>query len=540
MQKRGSIAFGGFLLALWAGLSAVLLAKGGLYIAKHEGDTIHLIDMVIRQSQGAWPHLDYMTPIGWLATAPIALFVGHGWGIGMAYLAAQVLFAAALIPAIWWVGVSRLQTGWAMVFGAVCIWLCLAMVHGEAQPSLSISMHYNRWAWAQAFLAIAIVFLPSVGRRSQVADGLVLGLTVAGLALIKVTYVAAFFPVILLALLMHRQWRALLVALATGLAIVAAMTLAAGAGFWAAYLGDLFAVTGSETRAQPGHSLYGVIAAPAYLGGSFAALAAVVLLRQAGRDREGALLLLLVPGFFYVTYQNYGNDPQWLYLLGILLFALRPAPGVTNTAGWDMRQALTLAGCAVFMLGLPSALNLAFSPFRHFNAPAAAHLPLFPRSAEHGDIHVLIERNRDPAGNIRLPALASAVAVADADGPQPTVLKGEELPLCRLSGGTVTVFDGIARDLEAAGFAGKAIFGADLLTSYWLFGDFQRLEGAAPWRYGGLPGIEGASHLLVPLCPMDGRARRSVLEALEARGIGLAEVHRNDVYQLYELQPGEG
>ncbi|MDV7142232.1 hypothetical protein R3X27_06020 [Tropicimonas sp. TH_r6] len=540
MQKRASIAFGGFLLALWAGLSAVLLAKGGLYLAKHEGDTIHLIDMVIRQSQGEWPHLDYMTPIGWLATAPIALFVGQGWGIGMAYLGAQVLFAAALLPAIWWVGISRLKSGWAMVLGVICIGLCLAMVHGESQPSLSISMHYNRWAWALAFIAIAIVFLPSAGRHSQTADGLVLGVTVAGMALIKVTYVAAFLPVILLALLMHRQWGALLVALVTGLAIVAAMTLVAGTGFWIAYLGDLLTVTGSEARAQPGHSLYGVIAAPAYLGGSFAALAAVMLLRQAGRDSEGVLLLLLVPGFFFVTFQNYGNDPQWLYLLGVLLFALRPAAGVTNGMGWDMRQALALAGCAVFMLGLPSALNLAFSPFRHLNAPASAHTQLFPRSVQHDDIHVLIERNRDPAGNVRLPVLFAAETGTEKDEPKPTMVMGEELPFCRLSGGTVTVLDGIARDLEAAGYAGAAIYSADLLSSYWLFGDLQRLEGAAPWRYDGLPGIEGARLLLVPLCPMDGRARRGVIEDLEARGVGLKEVHRNEVYRLYEFQPGEG
>ncbi|RYH09452.1 glycosyltransferase family 87 protein [Tropicimonas sp. IMCC6043] len=537
MQRRGQIAFGGFLIVVWAGLSWVLLAKGGLYIAKHEGDTMHLIDMVLRQADGEWAHLDYMSPIGFLATAPIALFVELGFGVGMAILAAQALVGGLLLLPIFWVGISRLKTAWAMVFGALCLVLCMALVHGEAQPSISVSMHYNRWAWALAFLAISIAILPPVQRENRTLDGLILGLAVAGMALIKVTYVAAFLPGVLLALVLRRQFRAMRVAVLAGLAVAVLVTLFAGPAFWFAYLGDVLTVTGSETRPQPGLSLNGVIAAPAYLGGSIAALVAVVLLRQAGRATEGLILLVLVPGFFFVTYQNFGNDPQWLYLLGVLLFALRPAPGTTNAHGWDMRQALALAGCAIFMLGLPSAINLAFSPFRHLASSEDEFVPMFARSEQHGDIFAMPARNATPTGTIKLPVLVEAARAGESEEDDgPTLLLGEELPECGLAGGTVTVYDGIVRDLETSGFAGITPLGADLLASYWLFGDLGRLEGGAPWRYAGLPGVESASHLLVPLCPLDRKARKSMIEAMAAGGYGLKEVHRNEVYVLLEIE----
>lgn len=525
---------GGFLIAFWAVLSVALLSKGGLFVARHEGDTIHLVDMVVRQAAGEWAHLDYMTPIGWLATAPLSLFVAAGWGFGMAMLAAQVLVGALLLPAIWWVGASRLSTGWAMLFGAICLSLVLALVHGEAQSAASTSMHYNRWAWAAAFLAIACVLLPPVNRQGEGADGLVIGLAVAAMALIKATYVVAFLPVIVLALLLERRWRALRVALVAGLAVVVVLTGLAGPRFWAAYASDLLSVTRSTARPQPGLDLASVIAAPAYLGASLAAVVAVVLLRQAGRAREGLLLLLLVPGFIYVSYQNFGNDPQWLLLLGVMLFALRPAPGTVNGLGWDMWQALSLTGCAVFMLTLSTAVNLAFSPFAHLSLSRAEYEPMFPRSAQHGDIHVLRLRNDRIVGSV---VLSARIGAAADEGEEPAALLGETLPECTLTGGAVTRFDAIARDLEAAGFAGIAPFGADLLTSYWLFGDLRRLEGGAPWRYVGLPGIAAASHLLVPLCPQSRRARRAVLAEIGAAGYGLREVHRNGAYILLELQP---
>lgn len=530
MRYRGWALAGG-LLALWVAFGGALLAKGGLYLAKHEGDAMHLVEIALRQAGGGWPHLDFMTPIGMAAGAPIALFVALGYGVGVSILAAQVLVAALLLPALWWVGVSRMGLGWGLLFGAVALALCTAVVHGEAEPSLSISMHYNRWAWAISFVALAVAVLPSA-RRAQGADGAILGLAVAALALIKVTYAAAFLPPILLALALRRQGRALVAALVAGLAVILVVTVWAGPGIWPAYIGDLLATARSEIRSNPGASFAGVVVLPAYLGGSLVALGGVMLLRQAGRDTEGLLLLTLLPGFFYVAFQNYGNDPQWLYLVGILLLVLRPEAGVTNGLGWDMRQALALAGLAAFTLGLPSAINIAWSPFRHLTMPAALYGPLFPRAERHGDIFFVTQRSGRVLGRAPLPGFA----LPDTE---PALLNGAALPECQLDQGTVPIFDAMARRLEEMGQAGRPILTADLFSSLWLFGDLPPLPGGAPWYYGGLPGGEAAELVLVPDCPILPRARRAVLEEIAARGWTLREVARDPVFRLMEIQRPE-
>ncbi|NDR55956.1 hypothetical protein [Aliiruegeria sabulilitoris] len=532
--RKGIVAFSLFLAGFWALLAGALLAKGGFYIGKHEGDTIHLADLVLRQAAGEWAHLDYMTPIGVLATAPMAFFAAQGMGLGMSILAAQAAVGALLLVPIWWIGVTRLQAGWAMLYGAICLVMTMALVHGEPLPGISISMHYNRWAWVLSFLAIATVLLPpqgrGTGRAGRVADGLILGLCVAGLALIKVTYVAAFLPAILAGLLIRRDWRALKTALVAGLLVILLLTILAGPGFWLAYFGDMISVATEGDRLYPQASLTGVIIAPAYLGGSFLAIFSVILLRQCGRQEEGLILLLLVPGFFYATFQNFGNDPQWMYLLGVLMLALRPEPGVENGWGWNMRLAVTLAACAAFALSLPSALNLTFSPFRHLALNPAEYDLLLPAKPEHDDIFFAKERNERPYGEISRP-----LAGADLEDP-PVMLLGEQLPVCALERGTVTYLDAVGREIEAAGFAGRAIYHADLMSGIWLFGDFQRLHGAAPWRYSGLPGFEEAEFLLVSFCPIVRVSRDGILSEVAKTGVGLAEVYRGDDFLLLEIQ----
>ena len=103
--------------------------------------------------------------------------------------------------------------------------------------------------------------------------------------------------------------------------------------------------------------------------------------------------------------------------------------------------------------------------------------------------------------------------------------------------GHTTVFNTIVQDLEGAGFAqGQQLMVADLLSSYWMFGDLQPLRNGAPWHYGGLPGFENADYLLVPLCPIETRSRQQILEAVEHSGVTLTEIRRTPLYILY--RPG--
>jgi hypothetical protein len=526
MTRLGAAGLALGLVMIWAAFAMAGLAKGGLYLGKHEGDAMHLAEMVLRQAAGEWPHLDYMTPIGVLATAPVAAFVAAGAGIGAAFLAAQAAVAAAMLPALWWIAVSRLGRAWGLVFAVLVIGLVTALVYGEAQRSVSISMHYNRWAWALAFLALAVALLPP-RRPAPAADGAILGLAFAALALIKVTYVVAFLPGVLLALALRRDWAAAGVATVAGLAVLGVVTLAAGPAFWAAYVGDLLAVTGSEVRERPGDSFAGIVASPAYLGASLAALAGVALLRQAGQRSAGLVLLTLVPGFFFVTFQNFGNDPQWLYLLAIVLVALRPAAGVRNGLGWDLRQALGMVGLAAAMLALPSAINVVSSPFRHLATDGSDYVALFSRDPRHGDIRVSTEEAETFVGMMPLDAAATEGALR---------LAGEALPDCQLRTGTIPLMDGIAREVERAGYAGAPILMTDLFSSLWLFGDFPRLPGAAPWYYGGLPGGAAAEFLLVPTCAVFPEARDLALQAARAEGLVLTEVARGDLWRLMAIQ----
>ncbi len=537
MSSKSGVKYGMFLAAIVVGMAVIELAKGGLYIGKHEGDTLHLLQMVLRMARGDWPHLDFVTPIGLFAFLPIVAFAWLGLGVGKAFLAGQVLVAILFLPAIWWVGSSRFRGGWRYLFGAVVLTLILALVHGETDSAVSLSMHYNRWAWAAAFLVIATAILPVQGRENPVADGLVIGVFMAVLALIKVTYFVGFAPAVAVALVSGRAGRTLIWALAGGIAVAALVTLAAGIGFWGAYLGDLLVVRGSEVRPQPSAPFGGVVSAPAYLAGSLLAIAAIVILRQGGRAHAGLVMLLLVPGFFYVTYQNYANDPQWLALLGLILWALLPAPDAVNSRGWNLRQAGQFTAIAALALSAPSYTNLAYSPFRNLTATASDYVPLLPGAGRNEDLLTGRVRARQVNAEIPLDGPETPFAAftdADLHEDLRQSFQGQDLPACTMKLGVVAWFSAMAADLKASGLTrGKTVFAADLLSAYWLYGAFEPLPGASPWYYGGLPGFEAADYVIVPLCPMAPKVRKMVLEEITKRGIVLEKVRENEMYILY-------
>ncbi|MCK0138315.1 hypothetical protein [Aliiroseovarius sp. F47248L] len=539
---------GKFLAAFMAGLMGlyafVLLSKGGLFISKHEGDTLHLLQMLLRMGQGDWPHLDFVTPIGVLAFAPIAAFLEAGMGVGQAIHAGQLLVAAVLFLPTWWVARSRFDGGWAYLFAATILIFATALVYGEANDSVSISMHYNRWAWALAFLAITTAILPGHEPPSQRMDGAVIGLAVAAMAMIKITYFVAFFIPVLVGLFARGAGRTVVWALLTGLLTAALVTLWVGTPvIWLAYLRDLLNVAASDVRPQPGQSFSYVVSAPAYLGGSLIALMAVIFLRQAGRMTEGLVLLLLLPGFFYVTFQNFGNDPQWLWLLGLLLIALRPAGPVFNGFGWDLQKAITYTAVAAFAFATPSFMNLTASPFRHFATDVEKYAPLMPGSGVNEDLQTYAPR-------------ASRVDVRRAlDGPETlfagmyddearedtkVTFKGHDLDYCSLELGMVVWFRAVSQDIADWSGGDVSLFSADLLSSYWLYAELAPLKGGAPWYYGDLSGIENADYLLVPICPLSADTRKKILDEVSGQSWidEVEEVRRTPYYTLYSL-PGK-
>lgn len=543
MSRPNPAVLFGILVIVLVTLGGVSLLKGGLFIGKHEGDTLHMMEIVFRLAEGQRPHLDFMTPIGGLAFAPIALFVQAGVGIGNAFIFAQILVAVAFLPAVWWVSVGRLTPLLAASFGTVIMVLILALVHGEAHRAVSVSMHYNRWAWSAAFVAILAAIIPPVHPKSALADGVIIGLMMTVMAMIKVTYFVSFAVPIALALVMTGQRRAFVFAVVTGLMAVAGLSLWLGVDYWVAYANDLIAVAQSEFRSSPGEAFGAVLGAPAYLGASLTGLAGVIFLRQSRAATAGLVLLLLLPGFFYVTYQNFGNDPQWLMLLAVILLALRPASDLSNASGWNLRQAVLVCAVAAMALSAPSFFNLLYSPFRHLRMVETDHAPMLPRGGVHADLLTTKPRALQVNAMIALDRngvfdIGQSAAEENGREEQPEFM-GEAIADCEIESGMVTYFDVVSRDLEAAGFGGARIFAADLFSSFWLYGDFDMLIGGSPWNYGGLPGFASADFLLVPVCPTVQSVQARIFKDIEAlESTTLIEARRTPSYILYEIVDG--
>lgn len=538
MSRPNPTALFGFLSAVIAVMGGAAALKGGLYVGRHEGDMMHMMQIVFQLADGEVPHRDFMTPIGLFAFWPIALFAKMGFGIGHAAIYSQIFVALLLLPAVWWVALTRFRGVMPYLFGLIVLVLVTALVHGESQRAISFSMHYNRWAWAIAFVAITLAVLPAQDKPNSAVDGIIIGLAMAVLVLLKVTYFAAFILPVTIGLVQRGNTRAIGFAVLAGLAVAVMVTLMMGPAFWFAYLKDILTVSGSSVRPNPGEGLDAVIAAPPYLGGSIAAVLGVIFLRQAGAKVGGLVLLFLLPAFFYVTYQNFANDPQWLLLLAVLLWTMRPAAGVLNGFGWDMRFALSMTAIAAFAFAMPSFLNLSFSSIRHLSAEAEKHTPMLPRSELNADLKMLTIRAMriDARVPMDLPGSGFEAYADKGERSEPAILLGEVLPQCEIELGLPAWFATITADLEATGLVkDKRIMAADLFSGFWLFGDTKRLIGGAPWYYGGLSGFDSADYLLVPFCPISPSIRAKILEEVAERDdITLTEVRRTPVYILLE------
>ena len=78
------------------GLGVLPFIKGAFYPGKHEGDTFQLADLAYRVALGEWPHLDFMTPIGYLALIT-GLWLWLGVGISGPWMHAKLLLVVGLV-----------------------------------------------------------------------------------------------------------------------------------------------------------------------------------------------------------------------------------------------------------------------------------------------------------------------------------------------------------------------------------------------------------------------------------------------------------
>ncbi len=525
------------MLAFYALDMLLLLLPSRLMITGHEGDLMHMLDASLRMASGELPHVDFMTPIGVLGFAPVAGFLALGFAVGKATLLADSAMLGLMLPVIWWLGVTRLSRGQAHYFAIVMIVMMMAVVYGGDTPTISLSMYYNRWGWGLTFLLLVTILFPP---RRRLGEGwvapLVIGGCMAALAMLKVTFFVSLLPAVVLILLAQKQGALLLKAMAVGLLAGGALLAWFGPDFFLAYLDDLLTVTKpSSSRVNAGASLTDVVASAKTMMTSVILFAAVVIFRKSGRMTQGLVVLLLAPAFAYITYQNWGNDPKWLHLMVLYVWANLPEAGSRPVFGIPARQGALMLIAAAVTLVLPSMINMGGTPFRVVAADAEDFAPLELKGGV-SDIWLPERRVEDI---ITVQALEGWPTLSPKL--EPVVINGQTFPDCKLDNSLMAQYFGMARQIEALdNVRGRPVLVADVLNYLWLVGDVARVPGAAPWYYGDDAGLAGAAFLAVPLCPVKPDLRSAMLGQVEAEGYGLEEVYRSELMVLYGLvKPAE-
>ncbi|MEM6466390.1 MAG: hypothetical protein AAF679_07780, partial [Pseudomonadota bacterium] len=247
-------------------LCALLVLPQTLRLTGHEADLLHVLDLSYRLAEGHHPHVDYPTPIGILAYAPISWLLQVGTSPGQAILTAFWGALLVSLPFVLWASLSRLEGAARWVFAMFCLVMMGSLVHGGDDPSVSISMYYNRWGWTLAFALWILLFLPArEGYRSPSTDGVILGLGFAALVLIKVSFAVGLVLPMLVYIAQHRPQRALTVALVCGVIVLGVVTTVFGFGLWVGYVSDLLLVSSSAERSYPSAIFTDVLAMPRYL-----------------------------------------------------------------------------------------------------------------------------------------------------------------------------------------------------------------------------------------------------------------------------------
>ncbi len=529
-----TLRFALYLVALTATATALLLSSGKLVLTAHVGDVLHALESGYRMVDGEVPHLDFMTPIGILGFAPIALFLSLGFAPGASLVLSNTLVTALLLPATVWIGSTRFE-GWARrVFGTVIVLYGMAFLYGGIAQATSFSMHYNRWAWAITFLVLTTLLIPSRGQPRPVIEALIIGLGLSALALMKMTFFISFGGATLLILLASRRFRLMGMVAVVGAAVALFVTLLFGIDFWFAYAGNLLEVAVNSPRPYPDRDMMSTLVAPDRVLGTLAYLLAIVVLRGTGARQQGLALLILAPAFVYVMFQNWGNEQKWLVFLGLFLVANMPPADARAYLGIPARKLVTGLLVVIATLIVPPMLTMSASFLKapYFNEATARQIPF-----SEGPRDLWITKRGNLLRSVVMSFTETGLPPGEdpADFP-PQVFQGEELPRCILQSGYLSnVYEGLKLVASVPEAANAELALADNVNNFWMFSDIKRLRGGAPWYYSGTYGYENADYFLVPLCPKGPLKRKEAIQAMESTGWQFDEAARSDTYILYKI-----
>lgn len=526
------------ILLFMVGVSSIaMLSSNELYISFHIADTLHSLEASLRMVDGEVPHLDFMTPIGILGFAPIAGFLAFGFGPGVSLIMSNMLAALFLFPAVAWVGISRFDDKVKWIFGVVVLLFPLAFVYGGITFGTSFSMHYNRWAWALSFVLLICVLLPNITKKdNNIVDALVIGGALSVLALLKATFFLAFGGASLLILLISLRFRLLMYISLVGLVVMAIVTLLFGIDFWFAYAEDMLWVARNPLRPYPDRPLMMVISSPDRILGIIVLLAFIIMLRAGEHKVLGLSFLILMPAFIYITFQNFGNESKWLFVLGLCAYMTRSSAGENQIFGVDAR----VVGNTILVASV-----VMFVPIVHVMSTSIVKISLFRPKTEQALPFAKLENDIwMPEAKINRYTMYSELNVNSADNePHADDRKYQSVNGIPLLGCENRGMQGYVGQIQAqrAFIAGhpelkdaQVVF-ADTLNHFWLYTDIKRLQDGSPWYYGDNSGFVNAKYYIVPQCPVARSYRQKSLEVMEETGWELELVAEDDDFLLFEI-----
>lgn len=544
------------LLALtFAVLVAGLLIPGVLVTVEMENDVFHLMDAIARRDAGQLAHLDFITPMGDLSIEVMAFWHRiFAMPYGMSMLMANVTVMAASLPLLIWVGASRVGFGAGLALGVYCLVLAAALSWRVSSTSVTFAMSYNRWAWALTIpMIVLFVARPRrLGSRTDLLDGLLIGLTAAALAWLKASYAVALLPVFVLWAVLTRRMRAALLALAVGVAAFAGFAVALAGdvptaiALTDAYFRDLMFVATSSVRPAPGAAPLQLIAAPGQALGSVLCLVGAVILLAAKQRADAVVWIAAFGAVTVISWQNFGNDMLGQMAFGAAFPALaalvvRTAPDL-RVAGRPAARILRGFAAVMLVLGAQQALMLQRSVFAGWRVDAATlHAPLAKIGAP--DM-AFVESWSGVVGQIELvhPDFEINAELTARERETLTyrgarVVDGMTFPGCSMKSG----WDQAWRDLKAAydarpDLAARTVLAADTINAAWLMLGAPPQRGVQIWHYGDIgPALAEADLLLIGQCAVSRRHRNMIIDEAAKAGLTLRTVLSTEMWGLFEI-----
>jgi hypothetical protein len=528
------MSYGLFLIVVFTTLFITLVQGGDLLLTGFVVDALHSILISVEIANGSELHRDVHTPLGILTFLPIVLLMKMGLGAGAALGYANGLIGVVLLPATYWVGVSRFTGIARYLFGAMVMLFSMALLHGGTKTGVDMSMYYNRWGWAVSSLIIAITLLPNLENKwAPRFDGLILGGAAVFLIFSKITFAVCLGPIVLFGLLMNGRGLTLKWALVSFLgSLLLLLAYMGGIGFFINYIDDLFTVTNSTLRSYPSESLTYTAIGPEYFVGSLCLFGGLVFLRKDGFDTQGTLMLLLAPAVVYISYQNWGNDPFWTLPIALCLWQLSKTTEEIQDTPRVKSFGLAAVSVVMALSFVPVLQSLILSNLIHVAIENEAFDPVLS-DTQHDNFKVLrtrltkvgVERFQSPTGDV----LETASVVFGG-------IKFED---CRLRKGEVGHDLMLARGVDAIPeTAGKAVLLADLVQVLPLMSKAVFPKGMSPWYYGGTQGFDNVAFVAVPHCASLPAARLEMLETLNANGYVPELISNTSDLAVFKLSGG--